>query len=195
MSGVPSTCSALLRELRTSPWVPQYNEADVQKAIDEIDELRTHAHSVAHLDSFSDDDPAWTSTLTAEIQIYTHARACLIAYATCRLSKIMELRWAVGGELPAANRALLSPAELKFADAYDGVLAEYMGAVGGGLDLTNVASPPKELYVGVRVERSAGAVVLASGQVLQLNAHERHLLRRADAEPLILQGLVEHCQQ
>lgn len=45
----------------------------------------------------------------------------------------------------------------------------------------------------VRVERSAGAVVLESGEALQLIAHERHLLRRSDAEPLIRKGLVEHC--
>lgn len=42
-------------------------------------------------------------------------------------------------------------------------------------------------FVEVRVEKWGGAVVLESGQALQLLAHERHLLRRADAEPLIRQ--------
>ncbi|KAJ1616020.1 hypothetical protein T492DRAFT_896377, partial [Pavlovales sp. CCMP2436] len=44
-------------------------------------------------------------------------------------------------------------------------------------------------YVEVRVEKSGGAVMLESGQTLQLVAHERHLLRRTDVEPLIRQGL------
>lgn len=58
---------------------------------------------------------------------------------------MLELRWAAAGALPEANRALLSPAEVAFADGYDLVLAAYMEAVGSGLDLTNGASPPKDL--------------------------------------------------
>mmetsp|Transcript_18855 Transcript_18855/g.48082 ORF Transcript_18855/g.48082 Transcript_18855/m.48082 type:complete len:195 (-) Transcript_18855:186-770(-) len=194
MAGVPRTAASLLRELRTSTWLPNWNEATVQVAVDEIDELYAYTVDVMNQPGFERDSPEWISTILTGREMVMYARSCLVVHCAFRLGKVVELRWAAAGRLPDANRELLSPAELRFADAYDDLLAEYMFEM-GGLDLTAGATPPKDLYVEVRVEKSGGAVMLESGQTLQLVAHERHLLRRTDVEPLIRQGLVAHCNK
>lgn len=201
MAGISRTCEDLLRELRTSTWLPHHNDAGVEKALREIEELYASTQAIAALPSFEGDDDSSSlgpTFLAAGVSI-NRARQCLLAHGSFRLSKIIALRWASAGALPQSNRAFLSAHEAKFAEDYDGLLADYMSdpAV-GGLDLTNGLLPPKSLFIEVAVTGAGagdvGSVVLPeSGQSLSLIPHERHFLRQADAEPLIRQGLLAHC--
>ncbi len=51
-------------------------------------------------------------------------------------------------------------------------------------------SPPKDLYIEVRVVKSCGEVVTESG-VLSLEEGTIHYLRQSDIEHLLRQGVVE----
>ena len=52
--------------------------------------------------------------------------------------------------------------------------------------------PPKELDVQVRVMQDAGELDTEAGEVISLTQGSEHLLRRADAEQLIRQGVLRH---
>lgn len=51
-------------------------------------------------------------------------------------------------------------------------------------------SPPKDLYIEIRVLQSCGEVATENG-VLQLDQGTTHFLRQSDVEHLIRQGMVE----
>jgi GINS complex subunit 1 len=58
------------------------------------------------------------------------------------------------------------------------------------VDLTVDLTPPKELFIEVRIKKDYGSIMLPeSGEVL-LHKNTTHLLRRSEVDHLIKQGIV-----
>ena len=58
------------------------------------------------------------------------------------------------------------------------------------LDLTVDLTPPKELYIEVRIKKDYGAVMLPESGEVHLQKNSTHLLRRSEVDHLIKQGIV-----
>jgi GINS complex subunit 1 len=58
------------------------------------------------------------------------------------------------------------------------------------IDLTLDLTPPKELFIEVRIKEDYGEVMLPESGVVTLQKNTTHLLRRTDVEHLIKQGKV-----
>ncbi|CAI5970115.1 unnamed protein product [Closterium sp. NIES-65] len=74
----------------------------------------------------------------------------------------------------------------KWLAQYSQALGDYMADA--GLDLNVDLLPPKDPYIEVRVLKDAGAMYL-DDKVAYLEANTLHLVRKTDAEPLILKVL------
>eukprot|EP00271_Cylindrocystis_brebissonii_P019263 TRINITY_DN5806_c0_g2_i5.p1 TRINITY_DN5806_c0_g2~~TRINITY_DN5806_c0_g2_i5.p1 ORF type:complete len:202 (+),score=49.11 TRINITY_DN5806_c0_g2_i5:599-1204(+) len=118
-------------------------------------------------------------------------KRCIMAYLHHRMKKINALRWQLGGRLPEEIAGKLSQSEVEAYNAHCKCLADYMDAV--LVDLNVDATPPKDPYIEVRVLEDLGSLTLGN-KVVHMTANSLHLLKRVDAEPLILQGLLEHRQ-
>ena len=58
------------------------------------------------------------------------------------------------------------------------------------LDLTVDLTPPKELFIEVRIKKDYGAVMLPESGEVHLQRNSTHLLRRSEVDHLIKQGIV-----
>ena len=157
------------------------------------------------------ENPYMPTILLYQTAILRNKR-CLLAYHHHRIEFLKDLYWSVGGALPlllsapttaaatttTANtagdlRSRLSPHEVDFLRAYNDSLVDFPSAVleTGELDLfAQIAKPPKDLHVLVRVVRDCGVVHTEQGAIDFRRGH-RFLVRRADVEHLIVQGFLE----
>lgn len=81
----------------------------------------------------------------------------------------------------------MSPSEVQYFESYCEQLDSYVGEYSNfcNLDLTVDLTPPKELFIEVRIKKDLGQMILPeSGQVL-LNKNTTHLLRRSEVDSLI----------
>eukprot|EP00088_Acartia_fossae_P054641 TRINITY_DN6297_c0_g2_i2.p1 TRINITY_DN6297_c0_g2~~TRINITY_DN6297_c0_g2_i2.p1 ORF type:complete len:198 (+),score=21.01 TRINITY_DN6297_c0_g2_i2:32-595(+) len=129
--------------------------------------------------------------------IYRHAavernKRCILAYINARMEKIRNMRWQFGAVLPADIKGNLCEPEQHFFTKYNRLLVNYMSSV--GTDITEDLSPPRNLYVDVRVKQDYGELELPDGQVIQLKAGTQYHLPRNLCEQLIYQGVLEHVQ-
>ncbi|KAF9088451.1 DNA replication complex GINS protein PSF1 [Mortierella sp. AD031] len=135
----------------------------------------------------------WTKYHVHETPLQRNKRI-LMAYHHQRLEKIKELAWAYN-TLPDTLRRLLSPDEIHFFQEYERTcrnkycsLAEF-----GEIDLgLGMISPPKEVFITVRVIKDCGDIVTETGAVLSLKKNSEHFVKRGDVERLITQGYLLH---
>ena len=86
-----------------------------------------------------------------------------------RADRLHRLAWESGKSMPEHIKEKLAPAEVSYYQKYLEAIDEYnksltMGAL--ALDLTIDMTPPKELFIEVRVKQDYGTVMLPeSGQV------------------------------
>lgn len=123
-------------------------------------------------------------------------KRCLLAYLYNRLEYIKEMRWQFGPTIPNDIKQLLCEPEIHFFNAYSKNLASYMISIGDGcgIDLTSYTKPPKSLYIEVRCLSDYGRFELDSGEVVLLKKNSQHFLPRAECEPLIRQGILQHIE-
>ena len=158
------------------------------------------------------DDVAVTADIVLYQTVILRNKRCLLAYHAHRLDRLKDLYWSVGGALPlllsapttaaatttTANtagdlRSRLSPHEVDFLRAYNDSLVDFRSAVleTGELDLfAQIAKPPKDLHVLVRVVRDCGVIQTEVGAI-DFRRGQRFLVRRADVEHLIVQGYLD----
>ena len=98
----------------------------------------------------------------------------------------------------------MSPAEQKFfhdylqlVDKYSNDLSEsvYGKASRAEFDLMVDQTPPKDLFVEVRVLQELGAVFLPESGSVNLQKDTTHLLRKSECENLIKRGVVALVQK
>eukprot|EP00899_Mesostigma_viride_P027451 jgi/Mesvir1/7891/Mv11823-RA.1 len=115
-------------------------------------------------------------------------KRALLAYANHRMHNIKAMRFSVGAMIPAHILPNLSPQERDFYLGYDRLLGDYIRDV--GTDITLDQAPPKDPYLEILVLEDQGEIMVNEERI-SLVKDSVHLLRRADVEHLIMQGVVE----
>jgi GINS complex subunit 1 len=120
---------------------------------------------------------------------------CALAYMGTRLDRIHRIAWESGKAMPDHLQEKISPNEQGYYKNYLKLIDEYgkncTGSKEGTIvDLTTDLTPPKELFVEVRIKKDYGSITLPeSGDVL-LQKNTTHMLRRSEVDHLIKQGIV-----
>ena len=117
-------------------------------------------------------------------------KRCLLAYLNHRVERLRSMRWQFGAVLPEEVKINLCEPEMEFFNKYNKSLAGYMRAV--GTDLTADMSPPKSLYIEVRVVEDHGEIETNDGDIVLLKKGTQHHLPRDLCEQLVMQGVLEH---
>lgn len=128
--------------------------------------------------------------LVALKHVIERNKRILLAYQNSRLNIIAEYS-SVLGCLPRTMAEAMTAAEADFEALYGENLRQYDARFGGIIDLVQVADPPRDLYIQIRVNKDCGTIQTEWGQ-LHLSANSFHYLRRSDVKNLIDQGLVSH---
>lgn len=178
----------LVKELKTSKWLPPYNHALIEQIIKEI---------LLIFEKTSEDltyrkDTHIRSIIIQTCTIFRNKRAVL-AYLNYRLQKLEELRWETGPKIPPHFQNQLSKHEIEYFQGYSALLNSYSKSISKtlNLDLTADKQPPKSLYVEGRVMEDMGEVVLPDTGAVNLKKNTTHLFRRTEAYHLIKQGIVK----
>ncbi|KAF9209293.1 DNA replication complex GINS protein PSF1 [Haplosporangium sp. Z 27] len=135
----------------------------------------------------------WTKYLVHSTPLQRNKRI-LMAYHHQRLEKIKEISWAFN-TLPESSRRLLSPDEIVFFNEYEKQCRNKytshpsLAEIDLGLGMI---SPPKEVFITVRVIKDCGDIVTESGATLSLKKNSEHFVKRSDVERLITQGYLLH---
>ncbi|KAF9511364.1 hypothetical protein BS47DRAFT_1181513 [Hydnum rufescens UP504] len=177
-----------------------YNDEMVRNVVREIRTLDADMETAfkENTDDIPDSPPS--ANVMCEINVY-HASAhrnkrCLLAYLSYRIDRLKDSYWASGGALPHVLndqdlRQKMSPHEVDFLRQYNALIMDYRSDV---LDVLDVAggllSPPKDLYVQVRVVRDCGTIHTELGTI-DFQKGQRFMIRRSDVEHLIVQGYLE----
>ncbi|ORZ23702.1 DNA replication complex GINS protein PSF1 [Lobosporangium transversale] len=187
--------SKLARETkRTIDHFPPYNDPLVRSITREI----RHLHETClenHIREATQPltEIFWTKYLVHMTPLQRNKRI-LMAYHFQRIEKIKELAWAYN-TLPESSRRLLSPDEILFFSEYEKQCRnKYTSQMEfNELDLgLGMISPPKEVFITVRVLKDCGDIVTESGATLSLKKNSEHFVKRGDVERLITQGYLVH---
>ena len=119
---------------------------------------------------------------------------CSLAYLSTRLDRIQKVAWGSGKSIPAHIAENLSPAEINYFDSYVEALDTYNKEYApfcSGIDLTVDLTPPKELYIEVRVKKDYGEVLLPESGAIHLQKGSVHLLKRSEVDGLIKKGIMD----
>ena len=112
------------------------------------------------------------------------------------MDRLHRLAWESGKSLPDHIKEKLSPAEISYYQEYLEAINTYNKSIHSGLslDLTVDMTPPKELFIEVRVNQDYGTVVLPESGAVNLAKGTTHLLRRTEVEHLIKRGILDQVQ-
>lgn len=117
------------------------------------------------------------------------SKRLLLTYLSERLERLKALRWR-HAVLPERVAGGLSPSEAAFFADYDRLLAATTGPAGLACDVTLADRPPAAAGdVMVRCVADGGDVAFSSG-TFRLDAGSVHTLPRAEAEPLLREGVL-----
>ena len=106
--------------------------------------------------------------LAAKVAMERNVR-CSLAYMSTRLDRLHRVAWESGKQLPEHIAANLTPSEIRYFETYCAQLDAYTNDYASycNLDLTVDLTPPKDLFIEIRVKKDLGEMVLPeSGQVL-----------------------------
>ena len=122
---------------------------------------------------------------------------CSLAYLHTRLTRIERMAWESGKQVPDHILDNLSPAETAYfktyieaIDGYQKSLGEMLTSQNNSLDLTVDFTPPKDLFLEVRINKDYGSVVLPESGEVKLQKNTTHLLRRSEVDHLIKRGIM-----
>ncbi|CAD6234457.1 GSCOCG00001935001-RA-CDS [Cotesia congregata] len=185
----------LISELDLSEDIKPFNENSVRKVMDEMHSLyNANLEDVNMTVSESDDSTSpFMSVQLRHVALHRNKR-CLLAYVYNRMRRLRQARWEFGSILPREISTNMLSLETEWFKAYNKSLATYMRSIGDnqGLNLTVDMVPPKSLFIEVRCLIDYGRFELDDGQVIMLKENTHHLLPRAQCEPLVRQGILEH---
>lgn len=182
----------LLSELRGATSLPAYADETVRGVLAECLALdRELVALVAEAAELPADDALRVPAVVYDATVARNARA-LLAYHSRRCEMLEDLRWAAGpalAALPVELRSKLSAPEADYFRAYSEALAQF--AADAGVDATADRQAPKEATVEVVALRDCGELMTTRGR-RDVREREVHVMRRADAEPLVRNGWLRH---
>ena len=173
--------------------LPPYNVDTVRQVLEEMNSL--YEQNQLEVRETTEGRPGLFAGIQLRHASLERDQRCLLAYVYNRLCRIKDYRWAVGSVLPPEAKQNLCEQESLWFSNYNRSLAVYMRSIGeSGLDLTQHAQPPKNLYIDVRSLEDYGEFEMEDGLVVQLKKNSQHYLLRSQCEHLIKQGILEHVQ-
>jgi GINS complex subunit 1 len=176
----------LVKELKTSQWLPPYNESLINSIVEDIN---TKFEELGGLLSMGRDEDG-SLIITTHNSLIRDKRAVL-CYLNYRLNKLEQLKWETGS-LPMHFMNNLSRDEIEYFKQYSTLLHSYSREVSNSkLDLTADLQPPKDVYVEVRCREEQGDVVLLESGTVGLHRNSMYLLKRSEADQYIRQGVLE----
>jgi GINS complex subunit 1 len=137
------------------------------------------------------DEPMFSTGILVRHEALKRNKQIVLVYLNERLKKIRKLRWEMGS-VSGPLKSCLSDEEDEFLRTYSGLLNTYQSSL--GVDLTTDIAPPRDLFIEVLVLQDCGEIVTDTGASVILSKNTTHLMRRADAEPLIKRGFLQHQQ-
>ncbi|KAK0089495.1 hypothetical protein PV325_007058 [Microctonus aethiopoides] len=185
----------LVNELALSDDIKPFNENLVRQVIDEMQALyEANLNDVNTTVSDIENSTSRFMSVQLRHAALNRNKRCLLAYVYNRMRRLRQARWEFGSILPTEISVNMLSLESQWYQAYNKSLATYMRSIGDnqGLNLTMDMMPPKSLYIEVRCLVDYGKFELDDGQVISLKKNTHHLLPRAQCEPLIRQGILEH---
>jgi GINS complex subunit 1 len=196
---------ALLRDLKSSKWLPKYDEAGIRTVHGEIRgqhiEFLARFQYMEELITESETkgvevDQDKLEQRTAGVHLYLNSmlrnKRIVLAYLFNRLEKIQALIWQVGTvDFPTEKRDQLSEPEVEYAKKYEKALVAYSRALGHNLDLTVDMLPPRSVTVQVRSLEDLGSILTVDSGTVDLSKGRVACMRRTDADPLLRAGKVE----
>jgi GINS complex subunit 1 len=175
----------------------KYDDETIRNVVREMRSLETDMDAAVQENIDQDEPPP---SVVAEIRIYhtatQHNKRCLLAYLANRVDMLKDAYWTSGGALPHVlsdpdARQKMSPQEVDFLRAYNGLIMEYRSDVLDVLDVAaSLRSPPKDLNVEVHVVKDCGTIHTEQGTI-DFRKGRRFMVRRPDVEHLIVQGYLE----
>ncbi|CAG9331172.1 unnamed protein product [Blepharisma stoltei] len=174
----------LVRELKTSKWLPPYNVALISEISQDMASL--YEKAVSDLEDRNTDSALIKSSLV------NRNKRCVLAYLNYRLTKLECLRLETGPNIPPHFSNQLNKDEMDYFKQYSALLQDYSRKVSKSLDLTGDLQPPKDVFVEVRATEDVGDIVLPETGQVSLEKNTVHLLRRSEAAGLIRQGVLQH---
>jgi GINS complex subunit 1 len=187
----------LLRELKTSMWLPPYNGkliAEIQEevkdlSVEGLEHYRALEQMHATTPEFTEEQTSSAAVLSVKNAIIFRHKRCVLSYLQYRTRKLEESRWQTGVKLPSHFQNNLSEEEVKYFNRYSKLLTKYSAI--SGVDVTRDMDPPKDVQVEVSVNEDIGEVDLPESGAVDMRKNTRMLLRRSEAESLIRQGFVQ----
>uniref|UniRef100_A0A7S1ML27 GINS subunit domain-containing protein n=1 Tax=Alexandrium catenella TaxID=2925 RepID=A0A7S1ML27_ALECA len=188
----------LLKDLKRSRWLPQFNDKMVKEVIEEI---LNDTREMKSLISQNTDLDGVSREVAAGLCLYNDLvdrnRRCLLAYLNFRLERIEELRWEVGLMVPEEKFQKLHESEKQYFHRYNEILDKYMKTYmpkcKEPLNLTADAEAPEDMNVQIRVcADGLGEIVTPDSGVVRLRKGYQLFVKRTDIEHLIRAGKVEH---
>jgi GINS complex subunit 1 len=117
-------------------------------------------------------------------------RRLLLAYHHSRLECVARAS-SSSGLLPQKFLEAMTASEHYFESEFRANLQAYDQKFAGLIDLIQVPSPPRDLFIQIRVHVDCGIVQTEFGSI-HLNPNTFHYVRRRDVQSLLDQGLVSH---
>jgi GINS complex subunit 1 len=173
----------LVRELKTSKWLPPFNNGLINEISAEITEL--HGKVVESLASQND------SLAVLQAGCIERNKRGVLAYLNYRAAKLESLRVENGPTIPPHYSHQLCSDEADYFRKYSALLQEYSQKVCEFVDITTDLVPPKDLFIEVRVKEDIGDIVLpVTGQVT-FKKNTVQLVRREEVAALVRQGALK----
>jgi GINS complex subunit 1 len=103
------------------------------------------------------------------------------------------MAWESGKTMPSHIKDKLSQAEISYYKNYIELIDDYNKSfdLPFGMDLMVDMTPPKDLYIEVRVKVEMGMVTLPESGQVTLQKNSTHLLRRSEVDDLLKKGFLE----
>lgn len=173
----------LVRELKTSKWLPPFNTDLIKDISKETTSLCSDlANSLASGEE---------ALAVIQSNIIDRHKRGVLAYLNYRISKLETLRIENGPSIPPHYSNQLCAEEMEYFKKYSGLLIEYNRNVSKYIDLTTDLVPPKDLFVEVRVKEDVGDLLLMNGGQITLKKNTSQLVKREEVANLIRQGVLQ----
>lgn len=163
-----------------------YNETCVSRTIAQIQALDQKVRQLLRAGA----NPVALGAVLVFHATLLRKKRILLTYWMQRMRVIENSRFKHGSVCPESMTRHMSESEQSYFKAYDKLVSKYMGDTDTDLTL-DLAGPPKELFIEVRVLKDLGEIVLGNGSTIRLDRGTTHFLRRTDVDPLIRQNYVK----
>mmetsp|Transcript_15868 Transcript_15868/g.20724 ORF Transcript_15868/g.20724 Transcript_15868/m.20724 type:complete len:231 (+) Transcript_15868:102-794(+) len=175
--------------------MPSYNDKLVHKA---LQDLQIHVQALQDIVEANGDQDKISTNVRPSIIFHKAAikrnKRALLAYHNVRLNVISDAYWASSGQADLKDSGTLAPAEQVFCTQYERLVQNYTMSTSLSDDMrSHHRHPPQPVdKVQVRVcVGSQGAIVLESGQTVDLVKGAVHYLLFTDVESMLRDGSVE----